>query len=188
MHPSLATEFPTTREQRTFQACLHQSLHLSSTGNPCDGINALTPKELKQELVAKGFLVLRSEARRIVLATRERENLIMDSGVWVEFDPNAELLDENTRFAVGCTVRSQHSDQRGESEGEGQIRARAFARVFLDQGYTETSVDSVKVENPSVPHETLDIWHQVSVLKSGIALAQLPSELQTALRLPKIAE
>lgn len=179
---------PDALEQRTFQACLHQSLHLSSVGNPCDGINALTPKELKQELVAKGFLVLRSEARRLVLATRERENLIMNSGVWVEFDPNAELSSENTSFVVGCTVRSQQSDKRGESESEGQTRARALAVAFLDEGYSEESVRSVDVKNPSPPHETLDIWHEVSVVKPGVGAGELPRELERALRLPKIAE
>lgn len=174
-------------DERTFHACLLQLLHLSSFGNPCDGINALTPKELKQELVAMGFLVLRTDSRRVVLAARERENLIMDSGVWIEFDPDAALLDAETRFVVGCAVRSHHSDNRGESPLDGQARARTLTGAFERVGYCETGVRSVDVTSPSAPDQILDTWHEVLLAKANVRWADLAVELASALRLPKVA-
>lgn len=150
-------------------------------------LNALTPKELKQELVAKGFLVLRSEPRRLVLASRERENLIMDSGVWLEFDPDAELKAPEARFVIGCVVKSQQSDHRGDDETAGQERARAAASTFIEAGYHETEARSVAVSNPSAPDQILDTWHEVLLAKSGVRLEDLAPETSRALRLPKVA-
>jgi hypothetical protein len=165
-----------------FDRCIYRRLVTLETV-----LNALTPKELKQELIAKGFLVLRSDARRVVLATRERENLIMDSGVWIEFEPEDELLAHETRFVIGCAVRSQHSDNRGESPHAGQERARVVALGFAPFGYSETGVRSVEVKSPSAPTQTLDTWQEVLLAKSDVRLADLPAELKTVLGLPKIA-
>jgi hypothetical protein len=146
----------------------------------------LTPKELKQELVATGFLVLRTDPGRVVLATRERENLIMDSGVWVEFDPDAPL-DEKSRFVVGCTVRSHQSDNRGESPEAGQARARSLALAFERLGYCETGVREVDVTSPNAPYQTLDTWQEVLLTKGDVRWADLTIELTSAMSLPKVA-
>jgi hypothetical protein len=148
----------------------------------------LTPKELKQELVARGFLVLRSEPRRLVLAIRERENLIMDSGVWVEFEPDSELAGADTRFVVGCTVRSHQSDSRGETPTVGQERARNLAVSFSRFGYRETEVRSIDVKSPSAPEQTLDTWQEVLLAKSDVRWIDLEQELTQVLGLPKIAD
>jgi hypothetical protein len=147
----------------------------------------LTPKELKQELVACGFLVLRTDPRRIVLAARQRDNLIMDSGVWVEFEPDAALLDAETRFVVGCALRSHLSDNRGESAAAGQERARTLALPFERIGYREIGVRSVDVKSPSAPDHTLDTWQEVVLTKANVTWGDLVAELTSALSLPKVA-
>lgn len=149
--------------------------------------NELTPKELKQELVAAGFQVYRSEATQLQLALRVRENLIMDSGVWVTFDPLQCLGHEETQFGVRCVFRTQHSDHSADGEDEAYERARMLAAPLRPGGYVECERRVVQVENPSQPGQVLDTWWEVVVEKGALGWGQLLTELEAALVLPKVS-
>src|SRR5690606_18069923 len=147
----------------------------------------LTPKELKQELVAAGFQVYRSEPTQLQLAVRVRENLIMDSGVWVVFDPEQPLRSSETQFGVRCVFRSQQSDHVADGEEQAFARARDLARALEPTGYVERETRVVTVENPSLPGQVLDTWREVVVEKLALGWEELLAELEAALRTTKIA-
>lgn len=147
----------------------------------------LTPKELKQELVAAGFQVYRSEAKQLQLAVRVRDNLIMDSGVWVTFDPQQALGHSDTLFGVRCVFRSQQSDHAADGEDQAFRRARELAEALTPTGYVESERRVVQVENPSHPGQLLDTWREVVVEKGELGWEELLTELRAALQATKIA-
>lgn len=147
----------------------------------------LTPKELKQELVAAGFQVFRSEPTQLQLALRVRENLIMDSGVWVTFNPEQLLGRSDTQFGVRCVFRSQQSDHTADGEDEAFARARELALALQPTGYIERETRVITVENPSLPGQILDTWREVVVEKVALGWEELVSELNAALQAPKVA-
>lgn len=148
--------------------------------------NEVTPKDLKRELVAAGFQIYRSEASQLQLAVRVRDNLIMDSGVSVQFDRAQVLGDADTRFGVRCVFRSQQSDHAAETDEEGLARARALARQLEAAGYVECQTRVLPVENPSRPGHFLDTWREVVVEKSPLDWQALLAELAAVLHLTKI--
>lgn len=147
----------------------------------------MTPKELKQELVAAGFQVYRSEAKQLQLAVRVRDNLIMDSGVWVTFDPEQVLGHSDTLFGVRCVFRSQQSDHAADGEDQAFRRASELAEALTPTGYVESERRVIQVENPSHPGQLLDTWREVVVEKGELGWNELLTELRAALQATKIA-
>ena len=147
----------------------------------------LTPRELKQELVAAGFQVYRSEPTQLQLAVRVRENLIMDSGVWVIFNPEQPLGRTDTQFGVRCVFRSQQSDHSADGDDEAFARARGLAQALEPTGYVERETRVVTVENPSLPGQVLDTWREVVVEKLALGWEELVAELEAALQATKVA-
>jgi hypothetical protein len=147
----------------------------------------LTPRELKQELVAAGFQVYRSESTQLQLAVRVRENLIMDSGVWVIFNPEQPLGQSDTQFGVRCVFRSQQSDHSADGDDEAFARARELAQALEPTGYIERETRVVTVENPSSPGQVLDTWREVVVEKLALGWEELVAELKAALHMTKVA-
>ncbi len=147
----------------------------------------MTPKELKQELVAAGFQVYRSEAGQVQLAIRVRDNLIMDSGVWVTFDPLQSFGQSETQFGVRCVFRSQLSDHTSDGDEEAFARARELAQVLEPTGYIERERRVIQVDNPSRPGQLLDTWREVVVEKGALGWDELLAELRAALQATKVA-
>ncbi len=129
----------------------------------------------------------RSEPTQLQLAVRVRENLIMDSGVSVIFNPDQPLGQADTQFGVRCVFRSQQSDYSADGDDEAFARARGLAQALEPIGYIERETRVVTVENPSSPGQVLDTWREVVVEKLALGWEDLVAELKAALQTSKVA-
>ena len=64
-----------------------------------------TPTEIKKALISAGFELYRTRGEVVHIADRVRENLLMDSGIFVHAG----------RATVGFVVRAQHTDFPNET-------------------------------------------------------------------------
>jgi hypothetical protein len=138
----------------------------------------LSPRELKQVLVAEGFQVFRVVGSEVVLADRVRDNLIMDSGV-------AAVC--GASYAVRVVARAQASDHPTDSELEMFERVRAVGDAALASGYAETQTAVVPVPDPIDADLCLDTWYEVTYERPDLDLQTLIAELRRALQFRKVA-
>src|SRR4051812_44891039 len=115
-----------------------------------------TPAEIKKALLAAGFEIYRTRGDVVHVADRVRENLLMDSGVFIRA----------TGPTVGFVVRAQRNDFPGEPEDRLFERARALGASAVARGYGEVDTQLRKVFDPGDPERTLDTWCEVSFEKS----------------------
>ncbi|HZF50061.1 MAG TPA: hypothetical protein VE093_15485 [Polyangiaceae bacterium] len=134
-----------------------------------------TPAEMKRALIQAGFEVYATRGDVVHLADRVRENLIMDSGVFVR----------SASPAVGFIVRAQRSDFPHEGEEQLFDRARGLGKSALDRGYGEVKTAAREVRDPGDRARTLDTWCEVSFEKPLGDLAALMDEVRFALSFEK---
>lgn len=136
-----------------------------------------TPAEMKKALRDAGFEIYRTRNDVIHLAERVRENLLMDSSVFVRTAP----------LAVGLIVRAQKADFPGEKDGELIERARVMAASAAARGYLETGASAREVRDPGDAERTLDVWFEVSFERLIADESALFDEVRFALSIDKAA-
>jgi hypothetical protein len=136
-----------------------------------------TPTEIKRALIAAGFELYRTRGEVVHVAERVRENLLMDSGIFVHAG----------RSTVGFVVRAQHTDFPHESEEQLFLRARALAKDALERGYHEVEAMTRPIYDPGDGDRKLDTWCEVQFELETPGIAAALEEVRFALGFPKSA-
>lgn len=137
-----------------------------------------TPTEIKKALTLAGFELYRTKGEVVHVAERVRENLLMDSGIFVHAG----------RDAVGFVVRAQHTDFPHETETQLFERARALATAALDRGYREVLATTRPIHDPGGSERTIDTWCEVQFERDAPDLDAALAEVRFLLGFPKSAE
>ncbi len=136
-----------------------------------------TPTEIKKALLTAGFELYRTRGEVVHVAERVRENLLMDSGIFVH----------TGRSTVGFVVRAQHTDFPGDSEEQLFVRARALAVDALERGYREVEATTRPIFDPGDGDRRLDTWCEVSFERDADGIDGALDEVRFALGFPKSA-
>lgn len=136
-----------------------------------------TPTEIKKALIAAGLELYRTRGEVVHVAERVRENLLMDSGIFVHA----------ARGAVGFVVRAQHTDFPHESEDQLFQRARALAAPAVERGYREVEATTRPIYDPGDGDRKIDTWCEVQFERDAPDLAAALEEVRFALTFPKSA-
>lgn len=115
-----------------------------------------TPAEMKKALVQAGFEVYVTRGDVVHVAERVRENLLMESGIFIHA----------SRPAVGFVVRAQRADFPGEADAQLFERARRLAGPALERGYHEVTTNVRAVPDPGDAARTLDTWCEIAFEKA----------------------
>ncbi|HEY4120667.1 MAG TPA: hypothetical protein VGM56_22535 [Byssovorax sp.] len=135
-----------------------------------------TPADIKRALQGAGFEIYRTQGDVVHVAERVRENLLMDSGVFVD-----------AALTVGFIARAQRTDFPNDSDEILFERARDLGRAALDRGYAETSAETRTVVDPGDSTRALDHWCEVAFKKGVVELDVALDEVRFALTLEKAA-
>jgi len=147
-----------------------------SGGEKDDRVSTPDVPELKKALVDAGFEIYRTNEDEIQLAERIRLH-IMDSGVRVRTGPN---------LTIEFTARSQRSDFPNADADELFDRVRAVVGgPAHERGFREKAYATVNVTDPVNDARILDVWHEVTYLKSTEALPDFLEEVRWALGVEK---
>jgi hypothetical protein len=136
-----------------------------------------TPAEIKKALVAAGLEIYRTRGEVVHLAERVRENLLMDSGIFVHA----------AESKVGFVVRAQRTDFPNDGEDRLFERARGLAAPALARGFREADAQVRKIFDPGDEGRTLDTWCELSYEKPVSDLEAAVDEVKFALTLEKAA-
>lgn len=136
-----------------------------------------TPTEIKKALISAGFELYRTRGEVVHIADRVRENLLMDSGIFVHAG----------RATVGFVVRAQHTDFPNETEEQLFVRARSLAERALARGYREVESTSRPIYDPGDGERKLDTWCEVQFERDAPAIEDALEEVRFALGFPKSA-
>ncbi len=136
-----------------------------------------TPAEIKKALVTAGLEIYRTRGEVVHLAERVRENLLMDSGIFVHA----------AESKVGFVVRAQRTDFPNDGEDRLFERARALVAPAVARGYQEVDAQVRKIFDPGDADRTLDTWCELSYEKPVPDLAAAIDEVKFALTLEKAA-
>lgn len=137
-----------------------------------------TPQELKRLLLGKGFEIYRTVGTKVLLAERVRDNLLMDGYV-------AACAGE--RLELSFVTRAQQADFPTETEGQLLERARGCGAAAIGRGYREVEHAAVPIPDPGNASKTLDIWYEVTFVRTVRDFDELTYEAGFALKLDKIA-
>jgi hypothetical protein len=136
-----------------------------------------TPTEIKKALIAAGLELYRTRGEVVHVAERVRENLLMDSGIFIHAD----------RGAVGFVVRAQLTDFPHETEAQLFERARALAGEALARGYREVEATTRPIFDPGDGDHRIDMWCEVQFERDAPDLPAALEEVRFALTFPKSA-
>ena len=136
-----------------------------------------TPTEIKRALIAAGFELYRTRGEVVHVAERVRENLLMDSGIFVHAGWST----------VGFIVRAQHTDFPHETEEQLFHRARALAQAAIDRGSREGEATTRPIFDPGDGELMLDTWCEVQFERDTPELTAALEEVRFALTFPKSA-
>lgn len=136
-----------------------------------------TLSDFKKALVAAGFEVYRTRGDRVHLADRVRENLLMDSGVFVDA----------SRSTVGFIVRAQRSDFPSEADDRLFERARSLADAASSRGYAESLHEVRAVADPGDPARTIDTWCEIGFERQVSSVDAAIDEVRFVMSLEKAA-
>jgi hypothetical protein len=132
--------------------------------------------EIKKAIQAAGFEIYRTRGDVVYVAERVRENLLMDSGVFVD-----------EKLSVGFAVRAQKSDFPNDTDDKLFERARELGVTALARGYVESTAEIRTVVDPGDPGRVIDRWCEVAYRKATDAMDVAIDELRFALTLEKAA-
>lgn len=136
-----------------------------------------TPEEIKKALRSAGVEIYRTRGDVVYIAERVRENLLMDSGIFVDA-PQPK---------VGFVVRAQRTDFPGVPDEQLFERARSLASAALSRGYQETGAQLREVRDPGDGERTLDTWCEVQFEKPVESIEGAIGEIRFALTLERAA-
>ena len=134
--------------------------------------------ELKRLLIGRGFEIYRTVGKKVQLAERVRDNLLMDGNVAVSTGDWLELH---------LVTRAQQGHFPNETEGQLFERARACGATAEGRGYREVATQVVVISDPGNAIKTLDTWYEVTFVREVHDLDELTREAGFALALDKIA-
>jgi hypothetical protein len=132
--------------------------------------------EIKKALQAAGFEIYRTRGNTVHVAERVRENLLMDSGAFV---------DEN--LEVGFVVRAQKTDFPNDGDESLFDRARKLGAPALERGYVEQTAEIRTVVDPGDAGRAIDRWCEVAYKKATPSIEAAIEELRFVLTLEKAA-
>jgi hypothetical protein len=132
---------------------------------------------MKKALIHAGFEVYVTRGDVVHLAERVRENLIMDSGIFVK----------TAALAVGFVVRAQRNDFPNEPNEQLLDRARRLAEAALARGYHEVKTHVREMRDPGDAGRTLDTWYEISFEKAVDGMDAVMAEVRFAFSLEKAA-
>jgi len=136
-----------------------------------------TPAEIKKALREAGFEIYRARGDVVHVAERVRENLLMDSGIFIDAQ----------HPTVGFVVRAQRSDFPGAADAQLFERARKLAEPAAARGYLEASALVREVRDPGDGERTLDMWCEVQFERRVGSIELAVGEVAFALSLEKAA-
>lgn len=136
-----------------------------------------TPADIKKALREAGVEVYRTRDDAVYIAERVRENLLMDSGIFVGVQP----------LRVGFVVRAQRTDFPGVPDDQLFERARRLGEPSLAQGYREVGAQLREVRDPGDGERTIDTWCEVQFEKPVEAIDAAVGEVKFALTLERAA-
>jgi len=136
-----------------------------------------TAAEIKKALMAAGLEVYRTKGDVVHLAERVRENLLMDSGIFIQ----------SSEPKVGFVVRAQRTDFPSEGDETLFDRARKLGAPAVDCGYREVESQVRKVFDPGDGERVLDIWYEVQFEKAVSDVASAIDEARFALSIKRAA-
>jgi len=136
-----------------------------------------TPAEIKKALIEAGFEFYRARGDVVHVAERVRENLLMDSGIFIHAG----------KSVVGFLVRAQHSEFPQDSEEHLFARARALATSALERGYREVEATTRQIFDPGDADRMIDTWCEVQFERDAPSIAAAMDEVRFALGFPKSA-
>ena len=136
-----------------------------------------TPAEIKKALVAAGLEIYRTRGEVVHLAERVRENLLMDSGIFVHA----------AESKVGFVVRAQRTDFPNDGADRLFERARDLGAPALARGFREVNAEVRKIFDPGDANRTLDTWCELSYEKPVADLAAAIDVAKFVLTLEKAA-
>ncbi|AKT41393.1 hypothetical protein [Chondromyces crocatus] len=136
-----------------------------------------TPAEIKRALRDAGAEVYRTRGDVVHIAERVRENLLMDSGIFVDAQGPK----------VGFVVRAQRTDFPGVPEDQLFERARRLGEAALSRGFRETESALREVRDPGDGERTIDTWYEVQFEKPVESIDAAISEIRFALTLHRSA-
>ncbi|MEZ4310041.1 MAG: hypothetical protein R3F14_18530 [Polyangiaceae bacterium] len=128
-------------------------------------------------MIAAGFELYRTKGEVVHVAERVRENLLMDSGIFVHAG----------RSVVGFVVRAQHTDFPNETEPQLFDRARALAHQAVARGYKEVEATTRPIFDPGDGDRRIDLWCEVLFERPAPSLELALEEVRFALTFPKSA-
>ncbi len=137
-----------------------------------------TAAEIKKALMAAGLEVYRTKGDVVHLAERVRENLLMDSGIFIQ----------SSEPRVGFVVRAQRIDFPSEGPEALFERARNLAASALASGYREVSAEVREIFDPGDGERVLDTWYEVQFEKSVGDITAAIEEARFALSIKKSAQ
>lgn len=136
-----------------------------------------TPTEIKKALISAGFELYRTRGEVVHVAERVRENLLMDSGIFVHAG----------RSTVGFVVRAQRTDFPNETEDQLFGRARTLATQAVARGYREVDAVTRPIFDPGDGDRMLDTWCEVQFERDTPGIDDALEEVRFALGFPKSA-
>jgi hypothetical protein len=134
-------------------------------------VSSLPVKELRKALVDAGFEVFRVKDDEVHLA--ERQNLhLMDAGVRIR---------ASAPLRVTVTARAQRSDAPGMDPDGFFALVRQGVRPLSEQGYQEHAVQSRELHSVSDANQVLDVWYEVTLVRSFDSVADAIEAARSAL-------
>ncbi|EYF00833.1 Hypothetical protein CAP_8994 [Chondromyces apiculatus DSM 436] len=119
--------------------------------------------------------IYRTRGDVVHIAERVRENLLMDSGIFVEAHGPK----------VGFVVRAQRTDFPGVPDDQLFERARKYGAAALPRGFRESGSALREVQDPGDAERTIDTWCEVQFEKAVDSIEGAISEIRFALTLDR---
>ncbi len=143
----------------------------------------VTPAEIKKALREAGVEVYRTRGDVVYIAERVRENLLMDSGVFVD----AQHAQEAGHPKVGFVARAQRTDFPGVPDDQLFERARKLGEPALSRGFREVGTNLREVTDPGDAERVIDTWCEIQFEKPVESLEGAVGEVRFALSIERAA-
>jgi hypothetical protein len=136
-----------------------------------------TPADIKRALRDAGLEIYRTRGDVVYVAERVRENLLMDSGIFVD------ALAPKVVFVA----RAQRTDFPGVPDDQLFERARKLGEPAVARGYREVCTMLREVLDPGDGERTLDTWCEVQFEKAVESIEIAVGEVRFALSIERAA-
>jgi hypothetical protein len=136
-----------------------------------------TPADIKRALRDAGLEIYRTRGDVVYVAERVRENLLMDSGIFIDA----------LAPAVTFVASAQRTDFPGVPDEQLFERARRLGDPAVARGYREVGTALREVRDPGGGERTLDTWCEVQFEKRVESIAGAVDEVRFILSILRAA-